>query len=345
MFRILSLAGGGLRGAYAIGLLAELEKRLERPIADYFDLIAGTSTGSITACALAYGMQAREIEEFYNEYSAKIFKPREPYVPKPYVRPVYSILKSLLARRSTNLDHFFQSRYCPFSLNDALEVGFGDATLTDAVKSRLLVPVVNLTDGKTRVFRTPHLPRSSETHSWRLVDVIVASAAAPTYFPHKQMPDGKAYADGGLWAIDPGFAALSETVRITEQCRRSSDSSFKIQDVWMLSLGTGQSTYSLSPPDADAGMLFWAQHVAEVMSISQVQGTQLPLQFVLEDRYSNIDFELSDPSWTLDNIEVVPRLFELGHQRGADVFAELEQRFFQDATQPFVPFTPDECLD
>lgn len=343
MFRILSLAGGGLRGAYAIGLLAELEKQLERPIGEYFDLIAGTSTGSITACALCYGMKASEIEDFYNKYSEQIFKPREAYSPKSFYRPVYGLIKSLLAKRSTNLDHFFQSRYCPFSLNDALEMGFGDTRLADVRISRLLVPTVNLTDGKTRVFRTPHLPRDSDTKEWRVVDVIVASAAAPTYFPHKEMPDGKAYVDGGLWAIDPGFAALSEAVRITDQCQRSQDREFKIQDVWMLSLGTGQSTYSLSPPDADAGMLFWSQHVAEVMSISQVQGTQLPLQFVLEDRYKQIDFELTDPSWTLDNTAVTQELFQLGRERGKTAIEELRDTFFAKTTEPYVPFESGEC--
>ena len=127
MFKILSLAGGGLRGAFAIGLLAELEERLKRPIGEYFDLIAGTSTGSITACALCQGMAARDVEDFYHRYSSQIFKPREPYVPKTALRPVYAFLKSVLARKiDANADHFFQSRYCPFSLNDALEMGFGD---------------------------------------------------------------------------------------------------------------------------------------------------------------------------------------------------------------------------
>ncbi len=106
----------------------------------------------------------------------------------------------------------------------------------------------------------------------------------------------------------------------------------------MLSLGTGQSAYSLSPPDADAGMLYWAQHVAEVMSVSQVQGTQLPLRFVLEDRFRQIDFDLTDPSWTLDNTEVTDQLFKLGHQRGGELFEELQPIFFQEPTTPFVPF-------
>lgn len=340
-FRILSLVGGGLRGAFAIGLLAELEKQLDKPLAAYFDLVAGTSTGSITASALCNGMTAGEVEDFYQRHAAQIFKPREPYVPASYLKPVYGLAKRFMEKRNRNLDHFFQSRYCPFSLNDALEEGFGNTRLCDLKHSRLLVPTVNLTEGRTRVFRTPHLPRNSETRNWRVVDVIAASAAAPTYFPHKRMPDGKDYVDGGLWAIDPGVAALSEAVRITEQCCRSVDSPFNLHQVWMLSLGTGQSSYSLSPPDADAGMLYWSQHVAEVMGVSQVQGTQLPLRFVLENRYCHIDFEMTDPTWTLDNTQITKQLFDLGHQRGRELCEELKSTFCDHPTSPFTPFASD----
>ncbi|PQO29835.1 hypothetical protein DTL21_27785 [Bremerella cremea] len=339
MFRILSLPGGGLRGAFAIEFLAEIEQRLDHAIGEYFDLIAGTSTGSITASALCHGMTAKALEDFYNDYSEQIFRPREPYRPSSALRPIYSLLRSILAGRSSiNLDHFFQSRYCPFSLNDALEAGFGDCRLSELSKSRLLVPSVNLSDGKTRVFRTPHLPRRSDSHDWRVVDVIIASAAAPTYFPHKTMPDGKSYVDGGLWANDPGLAAISETVRITEQCRREEDVPFNLSDIWMLSLGTGQSSYSLSPPNADAGMLYWSRHIAEVMSISQVQGTQLPLRFVLESRYRQVDFDLNDPTWTLDNTAATGELFQLGHERASELFSEIRDPYFLEPTTPFVPF-------
>ena len=46
-FKILSLEGGGVRGAFGAACLAEFERLLKRPLAEYFDLIAGTSTGAI----------------------------------------------------------------------------------------------------------------------------------------------------------------------------------------------------------------------------------------------------------------------------------------------------------
>src|SRR3954468_17865295 len=114
MFRILALAGGGLRGAFAIGVLVELEKRLARPLTDYFDLMAGTSTGAITAAALCSGLRAADLEAFYRQNGDQIFHQRDPMVLKRrMIRSVYPMVRWYVRRRSgRNLDHFFQSRYC-----------------------------------------------------------------------------------------------------------------------------------------------------------------------------------------------------------------------------------------
>lgn len=336
MFRILALAGGGLRGAFAIGVLAEMEERLERPLSDYFELIAGTSTGSITASAIACGVRAGEVQAFYEKHSRKIFKPRARYRPKHAYRPAYLLLRRYLAwRTGVDPDHFFQSRYCPHALREAIVEAFGDATIADAKQCRLAIPTVNLTDGVAYVFRTPHSPEARPEYDWPLADIIGASAAAPTYFPHKQMPDGKAYADGGLWAIDPGVVALAEAANIIDHDTACRGHVERLDEVHMLSIGTGQAEYTLAPPGGDAGSLFWARHVAEVMSISQVQGTQLPLQMVLGDRYHIVDFPLEDPNWTLDNLEVTDQLFQLGRERGKELFGELKDVFFQELSVPY----------
>ncbi len=93
VFRILALAGGGLRGAFAIGFLAELEKRLGCPLTDYFDLISGTSTGAITAASLCRGTSAAELQAFYDKHSSQIFHPRDPHRPRHYLRPIYPLIR------------------------------------------------------------------------------------------------------------------------------------------------------------------------------------------------------------------------------------------------------------
>ena len=247
------------------------------------------------------------------------------------------MLRWYVRRRSgRNLDHFFQSRYCPFHLADSMTEAFGDKTLADATSCRLIIPAVNLTDGETSVFRTPHLPIASPEYGWRIADVIVAATAAPTYFPHKTMPDGKNYADGGLWANDPGIVVLSEASRIlAAQAQTGRASGADLDDVYLLSIGTGQAMYSLAPPGGDAGLLFWASHAAEVMTVSQVQGTQLPLGITLGERYKHVDFDLPDKTWTLDNTGVTGPLFKLGRARGMELFDEIADPLFLDPTEPY----------
>lgn len=78
-FKILSIDGGGVRGLIPCKLLASLERRLQAEhgedarLADYFDLICGTSTGSILAIGLSLGMSAEEMLNFYENRGTDIF--------------------------------------------------------------------------------------------------------------------------------------------------------------------------------------------------------------------------------------------------------------------------------
>ena len=72
-FRILSIEGGGILGAFAAGALEEMERATSRRIVDHFDLIAGTSTGGIIAIGLAMGLPAQQICQFYLQHGREIF--------------------------------------------------------------------------------------------------------------------------------------------------------------------------------------------------------------------------------------------------------------------------------
>jgi hypothetical protein len=65
MFRILSLDGGGIKGTASV--LAAIEDEIKEPIGEYFDLIAGTSTGGILALGLGFRVPAKKIMEFYRD--------------------------------------------------------------------------------------------------------------------------------------------------------------------------------------------------------------------------------------------------------------------------------------
>ena len=74
-FRILSIDGGGIKGIFPAAILSTLERDYldGRPIGDYFDLIAGTSTGGIIALGLGAGLSATEIERMYMDEGHLVF--------------------------------------------------------------------------------------------------------------------------------------------------------------------------------------------------------------------------------------------------------------------------------
>ena len=341
-FRILSFDGGGIRGAFGSTVIETFEQKLGRPLSDFFDLVAGTSTGAILGSGVAHGVPGSRLVEFYTKYGEKIFEPREAYKPKNWVKTVYPVVKYVFDKRAggPKMDDFFRARFCPIALEFAFREGFGTTRLGDVARSRLIVCSVNLSQGKTYVFRTPHLPGSVEDQDLEMVDVLLATTAAPTYFPHKVMPDGDSYCDGGLWAVDPAILAVAEAFKIRQFCTRPDcDPAYDTSRIQVLSIGTGNTNYSLCPPGSDAGALYWAPRVADVMTTSQVQGVQSPLEFLLGDRYRKINFDLPDDTWTLDNVARIPDLLDVGRREGERVFEEVADAFFTEPkSQDYVPY-------
>ncbi|MBW4564282.1 MAG: patatin-like phospholipase family protein [Mojavia pulchra JT2-VF2] len=170
VFRILSLDGGGIRGVVAASILAAIEQQIDQPLNEYFDLIAGTSTGSILASAIAIGRSSQEILDLYKQKSSIIF---------PY-RSRFSLKRlPLLLRYGLSAPKFSDT-----GLIQVLKEAFGDTGLFDITGPRLLVPSYDTISREPIIFK-----------SWRqdknygnvpLWEVCVCSASAPTYFPaHK----------------------------------------------------------------------------------------------------------------------------------------------------------------
>jgi len=215
-FQILSLVGGGIRGAFITSYLMELEQKLGRPIAESFDLIAGTSTGGIIAAGLAYGYSAEKMHDFYIKYGEAIFAERPPYKAKGINRLFFPAANWFAKKRAgKSLDVVFRSRFCNHSLVESLVEGFGDDILADVKCTRLIMPAVNLTKGEPHVFRSNHLPKAVHDQNIKIVDAVAATTAAPTYFPHRTIGDS-VFVDGGLWAADPSLLAVAEAIRVQQ---------------------------------------------------------------------------------------------------------------------------------
>lgn len=199
-FKILCVDGGGIMGTYSAFLLAKLEEQLGRGkrLGEYFDMVTGTSTGSLIALGLAAGRSAQEIAEAYEKDGAKIFCDH-----------------GFIHRAIRNLWHLAaSSRYNSKQLEKTLDELLETKTLADA-SNYLCIPVTFINNYAPRIYKTRH----SEDHKWHnvtLKHLALASSAAPTFFPlvESEAVAGNLYADGGLFANNPSLVALIEALRV-----------------------------------------------------------------------------------------------------------------------------------
>ena len=339
MFRILSLDGGGIRGAFAAACLARLEKELQRPITDYFDLITGTSTGGIIALALGLGEPASRIQRLYDERGSLIFTRRPPLPLPRWQRAFLSIAK----RKFPGLDEgaLHRSKYAADGLRDTLTDVFGTRTIEDATASRLVIPAVDLIYGRTITFKTPHQPDFIRDRCLRAVEVGLATSAAPTFFPHAHIGPGSVYSDGGLWANNPALVGYVEAMKIREICRRPDlDPVFGPEDVHMLSIGTGEPQYYAQPGPTDDGLLWWGPRVFDVSGGAQSQGAHFQARYLMgNERYTRIDFKMPTQPWQLDDVTALPQLLHYGVQAAVDYYPRLRRTVLADKKPPYHPFS------
>lgn len=269
-FQVLALSGGGFRGLYTAQVLADLETDIGGPIARHFDLIAGTSAGGILALALALEIPARKIVELFVDHGEQIFK------------------------RRFSLGGILRAPYSSRPLAELLqgEDLFGDRLLGHCLHP-VLVPSINYSTGKPVIFKTPHHENFRRDHTYRLVDVALATSAAPAYFPRHTF-DNNQYVDGGLFANAPGVLANHEALTFFSQQQ---------EDVWVLSVGTMSSLFTVDPRGNRAGgTLDWGGwHPADTpqrlfgLAISvQESLTDSILKHRLGDRYRHLDDDLTE---------------------------------------------------
>lgn len=199
-FHVLTLSGGGFLGYYTVCVLAALEQHAGRPVSRCFDLIAGTSVGGIIAACLAAGVAARDIKRAFEQHGQHTFSNRR--APQNALTATLELMRSLL-----------RSKYNGSVLRQALDDLVGKDTRLVDLKHRLLVPVVNLTDGVAHVFKTPHHAGNAADAHVRVTDVAMATSAAPTYFAAVDI-DGKRYTDGSLYLNAPDQLAVHEAIHV-----------------------------------------------------------------------------------------------------------------------------------
>ena len=310
-FRILSIDGGGIRDIFPAAILATLEWDYlgGQRVGDYFDLIAGTSTGGIIALGLGAGLSAAEIERMYLDEGHLVF-------PASRRDPLWRILK------------YFRSRYDRKPLDGLLRQRVGDKTLRES-KYRLLVPATEGQNGEVWVYKTPHHPDYRLDGDAPMREVAAATSAAPTYFAPFQK-EGYTYLDGGIWVNNPTMAALVEAVSCFD---------VRPENVRILSLGYGGKLFQMSDGQSKSAGLFHWRNLFEVQIHLQSETAINQAGLLIgRNNITRLDrTEGSDPI-ALDDWEAARRLLPSEAQKVVRDNASLIVETF--LTQPAAPFTP-----
>lgn len=195
-FKILSIDGGGVKGLFSACVLREIEAQYGS-LTEHFDMLCGTSTGGLIALALAGGKSASEIVDFYRDWGPRIFPTGK------------------LGRKLRDLRFYVAGgKFGDENLKKAATHILGEKRICDA-NSYLCIPTVNLTTASPWVFKTDHDTTLTRDSNIPMLDVALATSAAPFYFPvavSSSVPGGY-YVDGGLWANNPAFVGLLEAMK------------------------------------------------------------------------------------------------------------------------------------
>ncbi|KAL2236912.1 patatin-like protein 1 [Sesamum indicum] len=246
LITILSIDGGGIRGIIPAKILESLESELQKldgqdaRIADYFDVIAGTSTGGLVTAMLTAPdannrplYAAKDIAAFYVKHGPKIF---------PHKGGVIGSLESMVVQLG-------RPKYKGKYLHKLIRDNLGQTRLHDTL-TNVVIPTFDIRNLQPTVFSSYEMKNMPYLDAL-LSDICIGTSAAPTFFPahHFTNPDasGKSWdfnlIDGGVAANNPTLVAISE---VTKQVLRNDPDFFPIQPMdynrlLVISLGTGSA--------------------------------------------------------------------------------------------------------
>lgn len=313
--QVLALSGGGYRGLYSAHLLANIEQHYKgTSVSKQFNLIIGTSTGALIATALALGVPPATIVQKFITHGPKIFDGG----------------RGLTAKAGKTL---ISSPYKAQPLREAIldTIGADHAKVTMAdIAAPLAVCAVNFTHGRAEIFRSKGLARTNANRT-KVVDAVLASAAAPTYFPAHQV-GVETFIDGGIVANAPDLQGIVEAqTHVTR----------KLSDLYLLAVGTASRRKGAPLVDVGAAStMSWllSHDLYDATLAAQEQLARTQAAAILGERYYLLNREpLENQVADISGLDVVTTastrtLISLADETWADAKGDQRlRRFFNVA--------------
>ena len=319
-YRILSIDGGGIRGIIPAQVLIALEEKLQHEtgnadarIADYFDLIAGTSTGGILACVYLCPSPDQPARPRFNASQALDL----------YFERGDEIFDIPLWHKIRSGAGLLDERYPADGLEEALYDYLGELKLSALLKPSLITSY-DIRRRRAHFFKQ-HRAKQEPNRNFLVRDVARATSAAPTYFECARVKSDAnliyPLVDGGVFANNPTLCAYAEA-RVHADKRAA--------DMVILSLGTGSNEKSYAYAEAkDWGLAEWAKPVISIMMSGVAETVHYQLDQIFDavgrpEQYLRVQPEIPADNTDLDKVDQ-ENLNEL-RQLGVEAATEFDSK-------------------
>lgn len=306
-FRILSIDGGGIRGILPGQVLVALEKKLQEKsentnarIADYFDLIAGTSTGGILTCLYLCPDVKNPTRPMFSAQDAVDL----------YLKYGNNIFKENIRKKLRSLGGLTDEKYSAKILEKLLQIYFKEIKLSQLLRP-CIIPSYNIFKRTTHFF-TQHDAKENLGYDYFIRDVARATSAAPTYFEparvHSLSQVSYPLVDGGVFANNPALCAYAEARQ--KFSRNDKSKNVTAADMYMVSIGTGSTKRSYDYDRAKGwGALGWIQPILDIMMSGASDTVDFQLQQIFDatdnaQNYIRINPEIGEAEPEMDDASV-----------------------------------------
>jgi patatin-like phospholipase/acyl hydrolase len=281
---ILAIDGGGIKGILPGVILAYIEKQIQAKtnsntkLAEYFDLVAGTSTGGILACTYLVPDPVNPALPRYSADDALNL----------YLNHGHEIFNVSFWYKIKAVGNLIEEKYPVTDLENELDNYFKQTKLSELVKP-CAITAYDIFKRQVKIFNKKDA-LTSNINDFLVKEVARSTSAAPTYFETAQIKSlyGDPYymIDGGVFANNPAMCAYAEarntdfaTVLNDPNKARYPDAS----DLLIVSIGTGSDTKSYSYSDAkNWGVVRWMSPLIDILFSSNSETVDYELKMIYD---------------------------------------------------------------
>ena len=286
--RILSIDGGGIRGIIPATVMLYIEQKLRQKtnnpdarIADYFDLIVGTSTGGLLSCFYlcppkAYGGN-NNASTRYSAAQVLMF----------YLKKGYSIFNASKNYRSGLGKFFNPHKYNPKVFSEILKKELGTLKMRELIRP-CIITAYDM-KSKSAIFFSSREDDKIK-REYYVKDVLMSTTAAPTYFPPVTInnlitKEVMVNIDGGVFANNPSMCAFAEA-KNTDFPKKNKPGA---EDMLILSVGTGGGMFKLKNVHNAAkwSLIKWADRMSNIM----IDGSVDTVHYQMDKIFSSLGNE------------------------------------------------------